>query len=110
LQRNDTLPLFGFSEEKGVESFTEANTNQYSLWLKSNNIVTCDTIPAKIKTAIPYRNPELAKVSILLNGKPLPQYFTIPILQYGIIRYLPHHIKSFIVDSKTGTISTLRSR
>jgi hypothetical protein len=107
-QRNATIPLIGFSEEKGVESFSETGTNQYSLLLNTLNMVTNDTIPAKAKSAIPYRNPELVNIRILHNGKPLPQIFTIPILQFGIIRYLPHHIKSLILDPKTGTISALR--
>ncbi len=108
--KNDTIPLFGFSEEKGVEPFREPNTNRYSLLLKANRIVAGDTIPAKVKTTIPYRNPEPVKVSILLNGTALPQCFTIPILQYGIVRYLPRYIKSFAVDSQTGTISVLKLR
>lgn len=109
-QKNSIVPLFGFSAEKGVESLTEPSTDQYSLTFTTNLIGAKDTIPAKARTAIPYRNPEITTVKLLLNNIPLPQHFTIPILQYGVVRYLPKHIKSLVIDSKTGTISTLKMK
>ncbi|MEI6347747.1 MAG: DUF4831 family protein [Bacteroidota bacterium] len=106
--QNKSIPLFGFSEDKGITEISEKNIEQYSLLLKTNNIIKKDSIIAKPKELIPYRNPEMTTIYIQNNGLNLPQFFLLPVHQYGILRYFPKGIKSFISNNNCGIISDVR--
>lgn len=106
---NTQIPinLFNFSEEFGVTDNSDSNSQQYAIGFEPMNLFNPDTVIAKKRVEIPYRNPIKTKVYILLNGEILPHFFEIPIFQFGRLNYFPKNVKSILFDENTGMVKRI---
>ncbi len=104
---NNPIKLFNFSEDFGVVDQSDPNSQQYSISFEPSVLFMPDTTLAKKRLEIPYRNPILCKVYILLNGENLPSVFEIPLFQFGKLNYFPRKIKSFEINGSTGLIKRI---
>ncbi len=114
--KNSSIKMFGFSINRGITDTTDEQSEIYSLNFNSlAQSSAIDTLLTKsikktTKNGLFYRIPESNRISVSVSGDIIPQYYYMPILQFGSIHSLPSSIKSIVLDKKTGNINYIRNR
>ncbi|NLE63963.1 MAG: DUF4831 family protein [Bacteroidales bacterium] len=114
-QNEINIPLFSFSNEKGINQQIQADETIYSIQMVNKNRTT--PIQAflenqnrdnkKNKQSFYYRIPEYYQTYIYRNNTEIKNTGVIPINQYGIIDVMPDNIQSFEIDKLTGNITNI---
>ena len=108
--KNGSVKMFGFSYSRGITDTSDVQSEIYSMnfeSLASSSVL--DTLLSRnvnksLGNGLFYRIPEKNRVSVSVSGDVIPQYYYLPILQFGNIHTLPSKRIRAEFDKNSGAL------